>query len=259
MLDPRERRFHTLHSPPRRTPSCTGRLWTFEARTFIGKDVSVSGGRKVQIFALISQKGGAGKSTLARQLAVLAGEEDASILIDRDPQETTTKWWQRRQSLQPAPARPDLLDLDGSTLTDAVVTLRERTNGVVFVDTRPAVAEPEAEAARVADLVIVPVRPSPDDLEAVGETLKILRRLGKRVVMVVNAAKNEVRARDARAALSRYPVPVCPTHVADRAVYLDASLEGRGVGEMRGGAARDAHAELQRLWGWISEVAHEQQ
>ncbi len=212
----------------------------------------------MQIFALISQKGGAGKSTLARQLAVLASVEDASILIDRDPQETTTIWWQRRQSLQPIPGRPDLLDLDGTTLTGAAVMLRKRDKGVAFVDTRPAVAEPEAEAARVTDMVIVPVRPSPDDLEAVGETLKILRRLDKRVVLVVNAAKNEVRARDARAALSRYPVPVCPTHIADRAVYLDASLEGRGVGEMRGSAARDAHAELLKLWTWIQEAAHEQ-
>lgn len=133
-----------------------------------------------------------------------------------------------------------------------------RQAGLVFVDTRPAVTEPEAEAARVADLVIVPVRSSPDDLEAVGETLKILRRLDKRAVIVVNAAKNEVRARDARAALSRYPVPVCPIHVADRAVYLDASLEGRGIGEIRGAAARDALAELQSVWSWIKEVTHEQ-
>lgn len=57
----------------------------------------------MQIFSLISQKGGAGKSTLARQFAVLAGEAGASVLIDRDPQETSTKWWQRRQALQPAP------------------------------------------------------------------------------------------------------------------------------------------------------------
>jgi chromosome partitioning protein len=127
----------------------------------------------VQIFALISQKGGAGKSTLARQLAVLAGEENASILIDRDPQETTTKWWQRRQGLQPPPSRPDLLDLNGTDLATAAAALRKRPEGVVFVDTRPAVGEPEAEAARAADLVIVPVRPSPDDLETVGETLKI--------------------------------------------------------------------------------------
>jgi chromosome partitioning protein len=211
----------------------------------------------VQIFSLISQKGGAGKSTLARQLAVLAGEAGASILIDRDPQETSTKWWQRRQAIQPAPERPDLLNLDGTDLTAAIKALRKQ-QGVVFVDTRPAVAEPEAEAARIADLVIVPVRPSPDDLEAVGETLKILRRLEKRAVVIVNAAKNEVRARDARAALSRYPVPVCPTHVADRAVYLDAALEGRGVGEMRGAAARDAHAELKAVWAWIQETTHEQ-
>jgi len=212
----------------------------------------------VQIFSLISQKGGAGKSTLARQLAVLAGESGASVLIDRDPQETSTKWWQRRQGLQPLPERPDLLDLNGSDLSAATKALAKRS-GVVFVDTRPAVAEPEAEAARVADLVIVPVRPSSDDLEAVGETLKILRRLDKRAVVIVNAAKNEMRARDARAALSRYPVPVCPTHIGDRAVYLDAALEGRGIGEMRGAAARDAHSELHAVWTWIQEMTHEQQ
>lgn len=213
----------------------------------------------MHIYSLISQKGGAGKSTLARQLAVLAGEAGAaSVLIDRDPQGTTTKWWQRRQALVPAPERPDLLDLGATELTAAVATLRRRKGGgAIFVDTRPAVAEPEAEAARVADLVIVPVRPSPDDLEAVGETLRILRRLDQRAAVVVNAAKNEGRARDARAALSRYPVPVCPAHVADRAIYLDASLEGRGVGEMRGAAARDARAELATVWAWIQEIAHE--
>src|SRR4051794_18857826 len=212
---------------------------------------------RLQVYSLISQKGGAGKSTLARQLAVVAGARGASILIDRDPQETSTKWWQRRQGLQPVPDRPDLLNLDGADLTTATNALRNQ-QGAVFVDTRPAVAEPEAEAARVADLVIVPVRPSPDDLEAVGETLKILRRLRKRAVLIVNAAKNEVRARDARAALSRYPVPVCPTHIGDRAVYLDASLEGRGVGEMRGAAARDARAELEAVWAWMQEIIHEE-
>lgn len=212
----------------------------------------------MNIYSLISQKGGAGKSTLVRQLAVLAGETETSLIIDRDPQCTTTKWWTRRSEIEPAPDRPELVDLDGATLTDAVKRLRRKPDGALFIDTRPAVEEPEAEAARVADLVIVPVRPSPDDLEAVGETLKILRRLDRRAVIIVNAAKNDSRATGARAALSRFPVPVCPVHLSDRTVYLDASLEGRGVAEMRGQAAREASEELRQVWSWIQEVRHEQ-
>lgn len=212
----------------------------------------------MQIYSLISQKGGAGKSTLARQLAVLAGEDRPSLIIDRDPQRTTTKWWTRRSELDPPPEQPELIDLDGLSLTDAAQKLRRKPDGALFIDTRPAVEEPEAEAARVADLVIVPVRPSPDDLEAVGETLKILRRLDRRAAIIVNAAKNDARATSARAALSRYPVPVCPIHLADRTVYLDASLEGRGVVEMRGHAAREAADELRKVWSWIQEVRDEQ-
>ena len=210
----------------------------------------------MQIYSLISQKGGAGKSTLARQLAVLAGSTQPSMLIDRDPQQTTTKWWIRRQEVAKASGRPELVELEGNTLTAAAGVLR-RKPGVLFIDTKPAIGEPEAEAARVSDLVIVPVRPSPDDLEAVGETLRIVRRLNKSSVLIVNAAKNEARATSARAALSRYPVPVCPTSISDRTIYLDAALEGKGVGEMKGAAAREALAELRNVWTWIQEASDE--
>jgi len=208
----------------------------------------------VEVYSFISQKGGTGKSTLARQFAVL---NSTSLLIDRDPQQTTAKWWNRRRELDPAPEYPDLIDLNSTTLTAAVEALRRKTDGLLFIDTRPAVDEPVAEAARVSDLVIIPVRPSPDDLEAVGETLKIIRRLNKPAALVVNAAKTGGRALSARAALSRYPVPVCPVHIADRTVYLDASLQGRGVGEIRNHAAREAFVELQKAWEWIQEVARD--
>lgn len=208
----------------------------------------------MKIYSLISQKGGTGKSTLARQFAVLVGP---SVLIDRDPQQTTRKWWERRQQVEPAPEQPELLDINGSQLTEAAHVLRQREGGSVFIDTRPAVDGPEAEAAQVSDVVLIPVRPSPDDLEAVVETLRIVRRLERPAVLIVNAAKTSSRAIAARAALSRYPVPVCPYHVADRTVYLDASLEGRGVGEMRGAVAAEAAAELQRVWNWVQEIAGE--
>ncbi|MAU43291.1 nucleotide-binding protein [Jiella pacifica] len=204
----------------------------------------------MRTYSLISQKGGAGKSTIIRQLAVLASENGPSVIIDRDPQGTSTKWWQRRQEIDPPLKYPDLLISEGLDLTRAVNALHGKP-GDLFIDTRPAVAEPEAEAARVSDVVIVPVRPSPDDLEAIGATLKIIRRLGKRAIVVVNAARNEARATSARAALSRYPVPVCPHHLTDRTIYLDAALEGRGVSEMRGGPAEMATAEIRRVWNWI--------
>ena len=208
----------------------------------------------MQTFSLISQKGGAGKSTLVRQLSVLAAEDGPAIIIDRDPQGTSTKWWQRRQEIEPPLVRPDLLTLEGSDLPRAVSALKSKA-GVLFVDTRPAVTEPEAEAARVADLVLVPIRPSPDDIEAVGDTLRILKRLEKRAVLIVNAARNEARATGARAALSRYPIPVCPFYLTDRTAYLDASLEGRGVGEMKGQGAKEATIEIRRVWDWIKTEA----
>jgi hypothetical protein len=81
---------------------------------------------------------------------------------------------------------------------------------------------------------------------SISETLKTIRRREKPAVIIVNAAKTGSRALSARAALSRYPVPVCPVHISDRTVYLDASLDGRGVGEMRGHSAREAYEELKK-------------
>ena len=139
----------------------------------------------------------------------------------------------------------------------AAIVDRALAAGVTFIDTRPAVEEPEAEAARVSDLVLVPVGTSLDDLEAVGDTLKMVRRIGRKTVIIVNAAKNEARAKDTRAALAAYPFAVCPAHLTDRSAFLDATTEGRGVSEMQGAGARAAEAELRAVWQWILEQGEE--
>jgi chromosome partitioning protein len=206
----------------------------------------------MRIYTLLSQKGGAGKSTLARHLAVLAAEDGPSYILDRDPQGTCRRWLDRRGEGEDAPERPELLDIGTTPLTKAVAKLRT-TAGALFIDTRPQVAEPEAEAARAADVVIVPVRPSPDDLEAVGDTLAMLHRLSITPLVVVNAARSAGRALAARAALSQHGVRVCPHHLTDRTVYLDAALEGRALAEMRGAAAASAATEIRSVWTWIQE------
>lgn len=207
----------------------------------------------MKVIAAISMKGGAGKSTLVRQFSVIAGESGPSWIVDKDPQFTSKKWAMRRAEIEPIPPQPGYLDLSGTALPEAMRQLRDQ-DGTVLIDTRPEVSESVAEVARAADLVIVPVRPSLDDLEAVPDTLAMLRRLDRRAVLIVNAAKNERRANDARAALSQWPVPVCPVAIGDRAAYLDASIAGMAVGELPGAAAKAADAELRKAWAWIVDA-----
>ena len=208
----------------------------------------------MKTFAFISIKGGVGKSTLARQFSVFAGESGPSVLIDRDqPQNTTTDWYARRQREMPDAPEPKLLDLADGSLTAAVQTLKSRP-GTIFIDTRPTVSDVESEAARMSDLVVVPVGASPDDITAIRHTIAMLRRLECRAVIVVNAADNERRALEAKAALSRFGVPVCPQHVVRRPVFHDAGLAGRGMGEMKGPAARRAEGELREVWAWVKEA-----
>lgn len=206
--------------------------------------------------ALLSQKGGAGKSTLARQLSVLAGEEGRAMIIDRDPQGTASSWYARRQELPQVPEQPELLDLGNTPVSRAVEALRGEGEGLtLFLDTRPAVGPAESEIAKAADVIVVPVRPSFDDLDAVTQTLDMLERLGKRALLVVNAAKSERRAIDARAGLAHFPVSVCPHHLTDRAVYLDSAASGLGVSEMTSAAAAAATVELRKVWAWVKEAA----
>lgn len=212
----------------------------------------------MKTFAFISIKGGAGKSTLARHFSVFAGETGPSVLIDRDqPQNTTTDWYKRRVRELPDSPEPKLLDLAGGRLADAVKALKSKP-GAIFIDTRPTVSEQESEAAQVADLVVIPVLPSPDDIGAVRHTVAMLRRLDNRdAVIIVNAADNEYRAMEAKAALSRFGIRVCPHHVIRRPVFYDSGLAGRGMAEMKGSAARKAEADLRAVWGWIQEAGHE--
>lgn len=208
----------------------------------------------MKVISLISQKGGAGKSTLACHLAILAGEEGPAYILDRDPQQTSAKFLGRRQALEPAPEQPQLLDLGSRSLTAAVEALRAR-EGTLVIDTRPAVAQPESEAAKVSDVVIVPVRPSPNDLEAVVDTLSMLKALNRRALLVVNAVRSKQRAVEAKAALSRFNVPTCPVTITDRTIFYDAAIQGRGALEVRGHGAREAAEEVRAVWQWIKEEA----
>jgi chromosome partitioning protein len=120
---------------------------------------------------LASQKGGSGKTTLSGHLAVQADRngEGPVALIDTDPQGSLAEWWNARESDSPAFVQSSL-----QTLREDLEALRDQGFKLVVIDTPPAVTKAIAQVVQFADLVVLPTRPSPHDLRAVGATVDIL-------------------------------------------------------------------------------------
>jgi chromosome partitioning protein len=179
--------------------------------------------------ALIAQKGGAGKTTLAVSLAVAAGQVGlTSIVIDLDPQATSCNWKDRRKSDTPV-----VIDAQPSRLAAALEKAEE--NGVDFavIDT-PARSEQSAlAAAKAADLVLIPCRPQAYDLETIPNTKEILALAGNKPALAILNAVPAVgnRHEQARTVLHRLTVPVCPFMLGQRAVFGDSGAVGQAPQE----------------------------
>jgi len=204
----------------------------------------------MKVIAIVSQKGGAGKSTLARHGAVLLEEVG---LVDLDRQGTTRKWMERR----------DAADLPGVSLiratADRLGGLRaraeERGYRWIVIDTPPAHDDERAvrAALEVADLAVVPVQPSPDDLEAVETTLANVRAVGVPHLFVVSRAKRSRLLEQTRDHLSQRG-PLAPVEIRDLVAYPESVVSGHAVTEYapKSPAARNMHD----LWTWIAEHAN---
>ena len=122
----------------------------------------------MKTIVIAAQKGGAGKTTLARNLAVAASQDGRTVLcLDLDPQGSLRAWWEGREADAPA-----MLDRDPAPhALRATLNAAQAQFDLCIIDTPPAAPEWLAEALGSADLVLIPVRPSPDDLRAVGATL----------------------------------------------------------------------------------------
>ena len=136
----------------------------------------------LQVIVLASRKGGSGKTTLSSHLAVEAERAGAGrvALADTDPQGGLAAWYNARAS-----ETPIFVDVSRG-LPAAIGACRNGGIDILFVDTPPSVTETIGAVVGHADLVVIPVRPSPNDLRAVGGTVEIVRRAGKPMVFVCN-------------------------------------------------------------------------
>jgi chromosome partitioning protein len=206
-----------------------------------GRELDMNDGVRVLVFA--SQKGGSGKTTLSGHIAVEAERRgDGPVaLIDTDPQGSLAKWWNARAASTPAFAQASLEELDA-----CLNHLKSIGFKLIVIDTPPAVTQTIAHVVQRADLVVVPTRPSPHDLRAVGPTVDIADTLNKPLVFVVNSATARARITSETAvALSQHGV-VAPVTLHHRVDFAASMIDGRTVGDIQP-ESRSAQ-EVSQLW-----------
>lgn len=202
----------------------------------------------MRVLALASQKGGSGKTTLSGHLAVQAQRSGAGpvVLIDIDPQGSLADWWNERDAEYPAFAQTTV-----ARLASDLATLREQGFRLAVIDTPPAITMAIQSVISVAELIVVPTRPSPHDLRAVGATVDLCERAGKPLIFVVNAATPKAKiTSEAAVALSQHGT-VAPITLHHRTDYAASMIDGRTVMECDP-KSRSAQ-EIEALWSYISD------
>ena len=207
---------------------------------------------EMRTLSIINQKGGAGKTTLALHLAVawsLSGRNTA--VLDLDPQASAAKWSDRRDSELPV-----VLSAHASRLDHEMKRIKQMGGEVLVLDTAPRLDSAALEAAKVSGLVVVPCRPAILDLEAVANTLDLVRTTGKPAIVVMNSVGvrggEAAEAADAVAALG---TTVCPIRLAHRVAFARALVSGLTAQEMEPGGK--AAKEIEQLHACICEHVEE--
>lgn len=200
-----------------------------------------------KVITVAQHKGGAGKTTLAAHLAVaMTGMKKSVALVDMDPQRSLSIWHRLRNQFYADRAdRPSLHEVDESRLTREIQKLAAH-HDVVIIDTPPHAESEPRLSIRAADLVVLPVQPSPMDVWATLPTLSLAEREGIPVLIVLNRVPP-------RASLTEALLPVikklegsmAQARMGNRTLFAAALSEGRGATEAK--PTSTAAREINRL------------
>lgn len=210
----------------------------------------------MRTISIISQKGGAGKTTLAIHLASAGVSHGLSTLIlDADPQATASQWSHWRSG-----ADPEVVDCASPTLLPRKVQQAADLGAdLVIIDTPPHADIMAREACKIADLVLIPCRPQAFDLSAVETTAELVRAAGKPAFVMFMGGPQRAPAtyKDARElieggeGLEGMGVPVAPVMLTQRAIYHHSTAQGKTAAEVE--PEGKAAEELAALWTWTRE------
>ncbi|MEN9924278.1 MAG: hypothetical protein RL268_404 [Pseudomonadota bacterium] len=202
----------------------------------------------MRVLAFASQKGGSGKTTLAGHIAVQAQLTGAGpvAVVDIDPQGSLADWWNEREDDFPLYAQTTV-----GRLAHDLQELRNQGVKLVVIDTPPAITMAINSVISVAELIVIPTRPSPHDLRAVGATVELCARSNKPLIFAVNAATPGASiTREAVIALSEHGT-VAPVVLHNRTDFAASMIDGRTVMEVN--PTGKSAAEVAHLWNYIQE------
>jgi len=203
----------------------------------------------MRTIALINQKGGVGKTTVALHLAAAFWQHGHNTLIlDLDPQASAAEWHDARPI-----EMPHVESIQPARLAKVVEHASEIATGVLILDTAPHAEATAIEAARCADLVLVPCQPSIMDLRAMRKTVDLLKLVKVRAFAVLNGVPAHGSVADEAAEMieTSLAMPVCPVRLGDRVAYNRCLISGQTAQEFepQGKAAR----EIEQLHMWACE------
>jgi chromosome partitioning protein len=202
----------------------------------------------MRTIVLTSQKGGVGKTSLAASLAVVAAQSGESVIaLDLDPQGSLAAWGDDRQAETPAVDRlgPEQI----AQLPSILAALAAKGFTVCILDT-PGLLASANTALQVADLCLIPCRPSRLDILATWPVAETVKRIGRPLAFVINQAPpgRNTRTAEAGAGLGLLGVLAEPV-ITSRADHQDALAGGQGVSEYN--STGKAAEEIMALWNWI--------
>lgn len=193
----------------------------------------------MKIIAVLSQKGGAGKTTLALHLAVAAEQNGRqTAIIDLDPQASAASWGDSRVAETPV-----VVSAQASRLAQVLEAARHAGAALAIIDTAPHSESAALAAARAADLILIPCRPAILDLRAIGHTIDLAKLANKPAVVVLNTVPPRGSLADeAKQAVGGYGVSIAPVYLVHRAAFQHALTIGLTAQEYEpeGKAAEEA-------------------